>query len=143
MPRVFGEFDHVGWFVRDLDAASAWAHEALGLEVVRSVALEQYGIEARFLGPGTGTLEIFTVADEELRERRLEGAPRRLDHVCFRLRDLDAVLAQLRASGARFCTPDRATEIDEPLEIGTNRQIWTVPQSTGGLALQLNEPLAH
>jgi len=36
---VYGDFDHVGWIVRDLDDATAWAREALGLELARSIAL--------------------------------------------------------------------------------------------------------
>jgi catechol 2,3-dioxygenase-like lactoylglutathione lyase family enzyme len=140
---VFGDFDHVGWVVRDLDEAATWAREALGLELARTATLPQYGIDAYFLGPGSGTLEIFTLADAGLLDARLEGQPRRLDHVAFRVQGIDALTAMLRASGARFCTPDRAQEIAEPLEVGPMRQIWTVPASTGGLALQLNEPLAH
>ena len=140
---MFGDFDHVGWLVRDLDAAAQWAREALGLELARTVTLPQYGISAHFLGPGSGTLEIFTLADAGLLDARLEGGQRRLDHVAFRVEGLDALLATLRASGARFCTPDRSQELAEPIEVGPNRQIWTVPESTGGLALQLNEPLAR
>jgi catechol 2,3-dioxygenase-like lactoylglutathione lyase family enzyme len=139
---VFGDFDHVGWVVRDLDDAVRWAREALGLELARTATLPQYGIDACFLGPGTGTLEIFTLADRELLDARLEGQPRRLDHVAFRVSGLDELIAMLLASGARFCTPDRAQEIPGPLEVGPFRQLWTVPESTGGLALQLNEPRA-
>ena len=108
-----------------------------------SATLPAYGIEAHFMGPGTGTLEIFTFTDAEILDGRLEGRERRLDHVAFRVEGLDALLATLRASGARFCTPDRSQELAEPIEVGPNRQIWTVPESTGGLALQLNEPLAR
>jgi len=140
---VFGEFDHVGWLVSDLDAAAKWARAALGLDLARTAALPQYGIDAYFLGPGLGTLEIFTLADRARLDARLEGQPRRLDHIAFRVSGLDELIATLRAGGARFCTPDRSREIDEPLEVGTNRQLWTVPESTGGLALQLNEPLAR
>jgi catechol 2,3-dioxygenase-like lactoylglutathione lyase family enzyme len=140
---MFGEFDHVGWIVRDLDAAATWAREALGLGLARTATLPQYGVDAYFLGPGSGTLEIFTLADAALLESRLGGQPRRLDHVAFRVSGLDELIETLRASGARFCTPDRGQEIDGPLEVGTMRQLWTVPESTGGLALQLNEPLAR
>jgi catechol 2,3-dioxygenase-like lactoylglutathione lyase family enzyme len=139
---VFGEFDHVGWVVRDLDAATAWAEETLGLPYVRSAALPQYSIEANFLGTGPGSLEIFTFTDPEILEGRLEGRDRRLDHVAFRLQGLDALLATLGAAGVRFCTPDRKQELAEPIVVGPNRQIWTLPESTGGLALQLNEPPA-
>jgi catechol 2,3-dioxygenase-like lactoylglutathione lyase family enzyme len=138
---MFGDFDHFGWIVRDLDDATRWAQDALGLALVRTASLPQYGVEARFLGPGSGTLEIFTLADADALAARLDGAPRRIDHVAFRVSGIDGLIASLAARGARFCTPDRATELSEPLEVGTMRQIWSVPESTGGLAFQLNEPI--
>ena len=60
---MFGELDHIGYIVRDVDAAVAAAQEAFGLPIARTSALEQYSILATFLGEGTGTLEIFTLAD--------------------------------------------------------------------------------
>jgi hypothetical protein len=72
---MFGEFDHVGYLVRDLDDAGAGAEQAFGLAVVRTLELPQYGIESASLGGGRGTLEIFTIDDADLSEPRLDGAP--------------------------------------------------------------------
>ncbi len=136
---MFGEFDHVGFLVRALDTAVAEAQRSFSLPLVRTLELPQYGIAAAFLGPGRGTLEIFTIEDPELRESRLAGAQQRIDHMAFRVEELDGPAATLRAAGARFSGPDRRGEVPGPLELGGMRHIWTLPESTGGLALQLIE----
>jgi catechol 2,3-dioxygenase-like lactoylglutathione lyase family enzyme len=140
---LFGEFDHVGYLVADLDSAVAAAQQAFDAAVVRTLELPQYGISAAFLGEGRGALEIFTLADAELREPRLGGAERRIDHLAFRVEDLDAQTAALRSGGARFSGPDRRGEVPGPLELGGTRHLWTLPESTAGLAVQLIEVAAR
>jgi methylmalonyl-CoA/ethylmalonyl-CoA epimerase len=140
---VFGELDHVGFIVRDFDEAAAWVREVLGLPFARTAPLPQYGVDAAFFGRGTGTLEIFTLADPELLDARLEGAARRLDHIAYRVDDIAETSTRLGASGARFCTPDRRQEVVEPIEVGAARVLWTLPETTGGLALQIIEPPAR
>jgi len=136
---LFGAFDHAGFLVRDLDAAVARAQRAFGLPLARTLELEQYGISAVFLGEDRGTLEIFTLADAQLRETRLGSDEQRIDHLAFRVTDIDAIAAALRAGGARFSGPDRRGEEPGPIELGGSRHIWTLPESTAGLALQLIE----
>ncbi len=136
-PPVFGDLDHVGFIVSDFDEAAAWVREVLGLPFTRTAPLPQYGIDAAFFGRGSGTLEIFTLTDADLLEQRLEGRARRLDHVAYRVDDLAATTSTLRASGARFCTPDRRQELSEPLEIGSAR-CWTGSRDHGR-----SRPSAH
>jgi methylmalonyl-CoA/ethylmalonyl-CoA epimerase len=140
---VFGDLDHVGLIVRDFDDAAAWVREALGLPFARSAPLPQYGVDAAFFGRGTGTLEIFTLTDPELLQTRLDGAARRLDHIAYRVDDIAETRSTLAAAGARFCTPDRRQEIVEPIAVGSAQVLWTLPATTGGLALQLIEPPAQ
>ncbi len=87
--RMFGPLDHIGFLVRDVDAAVTQAQASFGLPIARHSELEQYSIRATFLGEGTGTLEIFTFTDPEVLEARLDGADRRIDHVAVRVGDLD------------------------------------------------------
>ena len=137
---MFGELDHVGLIVRDLDASVAQARASFGMPIARTATLERWGIEAVYLGEGTGSLELFTLADAALGEERLAGADQRLDHVCFRVADLAALAGTLRLAGVRFCGPDRRDEIDEPIALGTTLHYWTLPATSGGLALQLSQP---
>ena len=136
---MFGAFDHVGYLVRDLDAAVEQARVLFGLPVARTAELPDFAITAAFLGEGSGTLEIFTFTEPELIDARLGADERRIDHVAFRVDDLDGLAAMLRAGGARFSGPDRRVELSEPLELGGARYLWTLPQTTAGLAVQLTE----
>ena len=70
-------------------------------------------------------------------------ADRRLDHIAFRVEGLDAIAATLRATGVRFTGPDRRVEITEPIDLGPARHLWTMPDSTAGVAMQLIEPHAR
>src|ERR1039458_9485778 len=118
---MFGDLAAVGYLVRDFEAALEQAQVLFALPVARTAELPQFGITAAFLGEGSGTLEIFTIADRELLDPRLDGAERRIDHVAFRVDDLDAVAELLRAGGARFSGPDRLGETAAPLEPGATR----------------------
>ena len=140
---MFGPFDHVGYLVRDFDAALEQAQALFALPLARRADLPQFAIRAAFLGEGSGTLEIFTFDDPEVLDPRLDGAERRIDHVAFRVDDLDAVVVLLRAGGARFSGPDRRGEVSQPIALGASRALWTLPETTGGLALQLIEPPAQ
>ncbi|HEX4034183.1 MAG TPA: VOC family protein [Solirubrobacteraceae bacterium] len=137
---MFGTLDHVGVIVRDLDAAVAAACESLGLEVARSADLPEWGIRARFLGEGKGNLEIFTFDDPEVLEPRLAGVDRRTDHVAFRVDDLESLAATLRATGVRFCGPDRGEDALEPIPTGPAHALWTRPETSGGAGLQFIQP---
>lgn len=139
---MFGPLDHIGFLVRDLDAAVAQAQASFGLPIARQSALEQFSLIATFLGEGSGTLEIFTFTDPEVLDPRLDGAERRLDHVAVRVPDLTSLAATLHASGVRFCTPDRREELTEPISTGPSRSLWTRPETAAGIALQLIEPPA-
>ena len=140
---MFGPLDHVGLLVRDMEAAVAEAQQRFGLAFARSAPLEAFAIRATFLGEGRGTLEVFTFDDPEILEPRLAGEDRRLDHVAFRVEDIDSVSAALRASGVRFSGPDRREEVFEPIMTGPARALWTMPQSSAGLAIQLIQPPAQ
>jgi catechol 2,3-dioxygenase-like lactoylglutathione lyase family enzyme len=139
---VFGDFDHVGMIVRDLGPAVEEARARFGMDVARRATLEPWGIEAVYLGEGTGTLELFTLADPQGSAERLAGADVRLDHVAFRVADLESVAAMLRGLGVRFGGPDRRAEVEEPIDLGGAHHLWTLPQTSVSLGLQLFQPPA-
>ena len=140
---MFGEFDHVGFLVRDLDAAVARAQRSFSLPVARTLELPQYGISAAFLGAGRGTLEIFTLEDPELRDPRLAGAEQRIDHMAFRVAELDGAGRDAARRRRALQRARSRGEVPGPLELGGMRHIWTLPESTAGLALQLIEAPAR
>lgn len=140
---MLGTLDHLGHLVRDLDASVARAQAVFGLPVARTLELPQFGISAVFLGEGGGTLELFTLEDEALRRPRLGDDAERLDHVAYRVADIEAIVARLHAGGARFTTPDRVGEVPGALDMGVAMHAWTRPETTAGLAIQLIQPHAQ
>ena len=137
---MFGPLDHIGFLVRDFDAAVAETQASFGMPIARHSELPDFSIRATFLGEGTGTLEIFTFTDTEILDGRLGGEDRRIDHVAVRVPDLATLAQTLRAAGVRFCTPDRVRELTEPISTGPSRALWTRPETAAGVALQLIEP---
>jgi catechol 2,3-dioxygenase-like lactoylglutathione lyase family enzyme len=134
---MLGPLNHVGYLVRDLDAAVAEWTERFGLEVVRPVELPQYSISGHYLGEGSGSVELFTLTDERLLSERLGDATIVLDHAAYEVADIDAIAVAMHASGVRFCGPDRREEVREPITIGAMRHLWTVPYTSFGQSLQL------
>jgi catechol 2,3-dioxygenase-like lactoylglutathione lyase family enzyme len=134
---MLGAADHVGYLVRDLDAAVAEFSERFGLEVVRPVVLPQFSILGQYLGQGSGSVELFTITDAALLAERLGGERIVLDHAGYEVADIDAVAAAWHARGVRFTGPDRREEMREPILLGGVRHLWTVPETSCGQSIQL------
>ncbi len=135
---MLGPLDHVGYLVRDLDAAVADWTQRFGLEVVRPVELPQYSIAGHYLGQGNGSVELFTITDQRLLEERLGGLSIVLDHAAYEVADLEAVATAMHERGVRFTGPDRREEVREPIVLGGGvLHLWTVPDTSCGQSLQL------
>jgi catechol 2,3-dioxygenase-like lactoylglutathione lyase family enzyme len=135
---MLGAVDHVGYLVRDLDAAVAEFSERFGLELVRPVVLPQFSILGQYLGQGSGSVELFTITDEALLAERLGGERIVLDHAAYEVADIDAVAAAWHERGVRFSGPDRRAEVREPILLGGGvRHLWTVPETSCGQSIQL------
>ena len=134
---MLGAVDHVGYLVRDLDAAVTEWTQRFGLEVVRPVVLPQYSILGQYLGEGTGSVELFTITDEALLAERLGDQSIVLDHAAYEVADINAVAAAWHERGVRFCGPDRSAEVREPIVLGGVRHLWTVPQTSCEQSFQL------
>ena len=134
---MLGALDHVGYLTDDLDRAVAEFTARFSLPVARTLELPQFSIQAVFLGPGTGCIELFTLTDDRLLEDRLGGQSILLDHAAHGVEDIDATVAQLAGNGVRFSGPDRRQVVREPLALGGGRHIWTIPESSCGQSLQI------
>lgn len=134
---MLGPVDHVGYLARDLEVAVRELVALLGVPVVRHFARPQFSLVGAYLGPGTGTIEVFTFTDPELLTARLGDARIQLDHVAFEVDDIDTTAAVLRRSGARFAGPDRRTETLEPIDLSGVLNLWSLPETTNGQAIQL------
>jgi catechol 2,3-dioxygenase-like lactoylglutathione lyase family enzyme len=132
-------FDHVGVLVSDLEAASAFARDVLGLgEPVAAFEAPEHGLAGAFFGLGEGKLELFTLADPG--PRLPAGTPAAIDHVAVTVDDLDAEAERLGAQGVIFTGPSSPDQVEEPLSMRGSRHLWTSPGTSGGYRLQLIEP---
>jgi catechol 2,3-dioxygenase-like lactoylglutathione lyase family enzyme len=134
-----GPVDHVGYLARDLDAGERLLARLTGATVVRRFELPQFGIAGAFLGrDGRSDLEVFVHLDPAVSATRTGPGELVLDHVAHTVDDLDATVERLRMDGVRFAGADLAPAPDA-FTLGGARHLWTVPETSGGLCLQLIE----
>jgi methylmalonyl-CoA epimerase len=127
--------DHVAIVVKDLDAAIALYTTTLGFsEVYREIVHDQ-GIEAVGLRTGDAIIELLRPLSEDSPIAKYRGdAETKLHHTAYRVRDIGAELARLKAVGVRL--------IDETPRKGAhgNTIAFLHPKSTGGVLIELCEP---
>ena len=128
---MFGDFDHVGYLVRDLDAAvELGAGAARARRSPAAPTLPQYAIGADLPRPGPGTLEIFTLRRRGAARPRSTAPSGGSTTSPSASSDLDALAATLRASGARFCTPDRRRRSPSRSRVGPHAPSGRCREST-------------
>jgi methylmalonyl-CoA/ethylmalonyl-CoA epimerase len=125
---------HIAIAVRDMDAALAFYHDSLGLEVTERRQEDQEGVEIAFLSAGEGEIELLRPLDEEsgvarFLEKRGEG----LHHICLAVEDIEAAMERLRAAGARLLSEEPRVNVE-----GT-RYVFVHPRSAHGVLLELYE----
>ena len=134
---MFGQIDHVGVAVSDLERAIALYAETFRMPLVHRETVAEQGVEAVLLDVGDGHVELLSPLGPEtvvakFVERRGEG----LHHVAYRVEDIDAALASLGEAGVDL--------IDSEPRIGIrkSRVAFLHPKSTGGVLTELVEPAA-
>jgi methylmalonyl-CoA epimerase len=127
--------DHVAIVVKDLEAALRLYTETLGFkELYREVIYDQ-GVEAVGLEAGESCVELLRPLDESSALARYRGdAETKLHHTAYRVADLEAQLAQLKAAGVRL--------IDEHPRRGAHGNLiaFLHPKATGGVLIELCQP---
>jgi methylmalonyl-CoA/ethylmalonyl-CoA epimerase len=133
MPRVM-EIDHVGVVVRDLEEAKRFASDTLGLELEREGPQPALGVHTAFFRAGPVLLELIEFDDAATGAEKIgSDAASRIDHVAFRVGDLQAAHDRLAAAGASF-------DQEQALELGPNLNFFSRAASTHGIRLQLMQP---
>jgi len=127
--------DHVAIVVADLDAAIALYTRTLGFaQAYREIVADQ-GVEAVGIHTGDSTIELLRPLDPASPIARFRGeAPARMHHVAYRVADVAAELARLKAAGVRL--------IDEAPRPGANGNTiaFLHPKSTAGVLTELCQP---
>jgi len=127
--------DHVAIVVADLEATLALYTETLGFaQLYREIVADQ-GIEAVGIRTGDSVIELLRPLSEDSPIAKFRGeAPTKMHHIAYRVADIEAELARLKAQGLRL--------IDETPRKGAhgNTIAFLHPKSTGGVLTELCQP---
>ncbi len=126
------KIDHIAIVVADLEATLAIYTKTLGFEQIYRETIADQGIEAVGLQAGESTIELLRPLDEESPIARFRGsAASKLHHTAYRVEDLGAEIAALRARGVRM--------IDERPRKGAHGNLiaFIHPSSTAGVLVEL------
>jgi len=124
--------DHIAIVVGDLDATLALYTGALGFEIVYRETIADQGVEAVGLRAGEAIVELLRPLDAASPIAKFRGdAATKLHHTAYRVADIRAELARLKAAGIRL--------IDEEPRRGAhgNTIAFLHPKSTGGVLVEL------
>lgn len=129
------QIDHVAIVVKDLERTIRLYVDTLGFEQIYRETVADQGVEAVGLQAGESVIELLRPLDENSPIARYRGeAESRLHHTAYRVADLEAQLARLKAAGVRL--------IDEHPRAGAhgNRIAFLHPKSTAGVLIELCQP---
>ncbi len=124
--------DHVAIVVENLESALKLYTEVLGFEQAYRETIADQGVEAVGLRTGDSIIELLRPLDAGSAVARFRGdAPSKLHHTAYRVPDLAAELARLRAAGISL--------IDETPRKGAHGNLiaFLHPKSTGGVLIEL------
>ncbi len=127
--------DHIAIVVADLEATIALYTQTLGFSLVYRETIADQGVEAVGLRSGESVIELLRPLDPASPIAVFRGnAQTKLHHTAFRVSDISAELARLRAAGIRL--------IDETPRKGAhgNTIAFLHPKSTGGVLIELCQP---
>ncbi|MFY9737851.1 MAG: methylmalonyl-CoA epimerase [Candidatus Cybelea sp.] len=130
------EIDHVAIVVKDLDATLRLYTQTLGFTQVYREIVNDQGVEALGLEAGASFVELLLPLDEASPIARFRGdAPTKLHHTAYRVADIEATLAELKAKGIRL--------IDEHARKGAHGNLiaFLHPKATDGVLIELCQPI--
>jgi methylmalonyl-CoA/ethylmalonyl-CoA epimerase len=132
---MFARIDHIGVAVEDLDAAIALHETTYGMALVHRETVTEQGVEAVLFDVGENHVELLRpLAGDTPVGKFLAARGPGLHHVAYQVPDIEAVLEQLTAAGARL--------IDETPRTGirSSRVAFVHPKSSGGVLTEIVQP---
>jgi methylmalonyl-CoA epimerase len=124
--------DHVAIVVKDLDQTIDFYVNRLGFRQVYRETITDQGVEAVGLEAGESIIELLRPLDESSPIAKYRGdAETKLHHTAYRVPDITAELARLKAAGVRL--------IDEHPRKGAHGNLiaFLHPKSTQGVLIEL------
>ena len=126
--------DHIGVAVSNLEEALKVYTDVLGLKLHGTEVVEEQKVRVAFMPVGDTEIELLESTDPEgpiakFIEKRGEG----IQHIAFRVDDIEEALEQMRQQGVRL--------IDEKPRYGAGgaRIAFLHPKATGGVLVELCE----
>jgi methylmalonyl-CoA epimerase len=125
------KIDHLGIAVRSIEQALHFYRDQVGLSVSLEETVEAEQVRVAMLPAGEPRIELLEPTAEastigKYLAKRGEG----LHHVAFRVPDLQASVAKLKASGSRVLNEPRTGA-------GGHLYVFVHPESTGGVLVEL------
>ncbi|WP_086819243.1 methylmalonyl-CoA epimerase [Allokutzneria sp. NRRL B-24872] len=132
--------DHVGVAVPDLDAAVAFYRDTFGLEMAHEETNEEQGVREAMMrapgdtGVGTAVQLLAPLNADSTIAKFLDKRGPGLQQLAYRVTDIDAACAALKAKGVRlvYDTPRRGTS--------DSRVNFVHPKDGGGVLIELVQP---
>ena len=128
------KLDHVGIAVEDLEASLAVYEGILGMKLHGTEEVAEQKVKTAFLPVGDTEVELLESTDPEGPIGKFIAAKGQgVQHLAFRVKDIDAALAELKEKGVRL--------IDETPRYGAGgaRIAFLHPKATGGVLIELCE----
>ena len=126
------DIDHVGIAVPDLEAAVAEYRRVLGVEPVQRERVDDQGVEEVLFRVGSSYIQLLgALGPDTPVGRSLVTRGPGVHHVAYRVDDVEAALAHLRAEGAQL--------VDEVPRPGSRNTLiaFVHPRAMGGVLVEL------
>ncbi|HYF81898.1 MAG TPA: methylmalonyl-CoA epimerase [Clostridia bacterium] len=131
---MLNKVDHIGIAVSNLDEAVKLYKDVLGLELHGVEVVEEQKVKVAFLPVGDTEVELLeSTSPEGPIAKFIEAKGQGIQHIAFRVDDIEAALEEMKAKGMRL--------IDEKPRYGAGgaRIAFLHPKSTSGVLIELCE----
>ena len=128
------KIDHIGIAVRSIEKTSELLNNILGLKVAGEEIVEEQKVKVAFLPLGDSELELLeSTSPEGPIARFIEKKGEGIQHIAFRVNNIEEVLEKLKKGGVRL--------IDEKPRYGAGgaKIAFLHPKSTNGILVELCE----
>ncbi len=126
------KIDHIGIAVKDLGQALKFYRDILGVELAGTEEVAEQKVRVAFLPVGESKIELLESTDPEgLVAKFIAARGEGIQHIAFRVRDIEEKLRQLKELGVKL--------IDEQPRYGAGgaRIAFIHPKAAGGVLVEL------
>jgi len=126
------KIDHLGIAVNSIEEGKGFWSDVLGLEFEGAETVQEQKVTTAFFPVGDSEVELLeSTAPDGPVAKYIEKKGQGIQHVAFRVEDIDAALAELKEKGVRL--------IDETPRIGAGgaKIAFLHPKATNGVLVEL------